>query len=90
MAGKGEVVTADPTIEIDWLGGNCPGQAEGRINGAPFYFRARGASWSLECGDFSYSEGYGVWPDAGWMTEGEAREFIAKAAALCVSNGQPL
>lgn len=27
--------------------GNCPVQAEGYINGHPFYFRARGAFWSL-------------------------------------------
>jgi len=28
--------------------GNCPVQAEGTVNGHPFYFRARGVSWSLE------------------------------------------
>jgi hypothetical protein len=27
--------------------GLCPVQAEGTINGLPFYFRSRGASWSL-------------------------------------------
>ena len=27
--------------------GQCPVQAEGKINGLPFYFRSRGASWSL-------------------------------------------
>lgn len=28
-------------------GGNCPVQAEGKINGLPFYFRSRGGHWSL-------------------------------------------
>lgn len=27
--------------------GFCPVQAEGKINGLPFYFRSRGGSWSL-------------------------------------------
>lgn len=39
-------------IEIDWLGGNCPVQAEGRIDGEPFYFRARGEHWSLSVGSY--------------------------------------
>jgi len=37
-------------IEIDWLGGNCPVQAMGKIDGEPFYFRARGETWSLSIG----------------------------------------
>jgi hypothetical protein len=28
-------------------GGKCPVQAEGKINGLPFYFRSRGGHWSL-------------------------------------------
>lgn len=27
--------------------GNCPVQAEGTINGLPFYFRSRGGHWAL-------------------------------------------
>ncbi len=27
--------------------GKCPVQAEGKINGFPFYFRSRGGNWSL-------------------------------------------
>lgn len=27
--------------------GKCPVQAEGRLNGLPFYFRSRGGSWAL-------------------------------------------
>jgi hypothetical protein len=83
--------TAEPKIEIDWLGGNCPVQAEGRIDGEEFYFRARGARWSLRIGGpdvvcapkWLYEEDYGDGPfDAGWMSEGEARDFIEKGAKL--------
>ena len=47
--------------EIDMIGGNCPVQAEGFIDGQPFYFRARGGSWSLSIGsDFEDSSDTGV------------------------------
>ena len=32
------------------IGGNCPVQAEGRIDGLPLYFRARSSHWSLGIG----------------------------------------
>lgn len=77
-----------PEIEIDTIGGNCPVQAEGRIDGEPFYFRARGSSWSIGIGgepvgepDWSHEEEYGSGYDAGWMSEDEAREFISQAAS---------
>lgn len=84
-----------PEIAIAWLGGNCPVQAEGTINGKEFYFRARGDEWSLRIGgtdvvsapEWRYSEDYGDDPfAAGWMTEDEARGFIAKAAGLYVND----
>lgn len=78
-----------PIIEIDYLGGNCPVQAEGTIDGQPFYFRARGDSWSLGIGGdpvgapaWERDEVYGVWPDAGWMSEQEAMAFIEAAAMV--------
>jgi hypothetical protein len=80
-------------IDIDTIGGNCPVQAEGTINGKPFYFRARGTHWSLRVGGadvvgdpaWEYEEPYGEGPyDAGWMSEQEARQFIDRAAALYV------
>lgn len=37
-------------IDIEWLSGVCPVQAEGTIDGEPFYFRARGARWHIEIG----------------------------------------
>lgn len=75
-------------LTIDWIGGNCPVQAEGTICGKPFYFRARGSKWSIGIGgdtvmepEWYYSEPYGDGPfDAGWMTEDEARSFIKQAA----------
>lgn len=73
---------------VNQIGGNCPVQAEGTIDGHSFYFRARGSRWSIEIGGdidagnplWTYSESYGVWPDAGWMPEVEALAFIEKAA----------
>lgn len=76
------------SYQIDEIGGNCPVQAEGRIGGRTrFYFRARGDHWSMSIGGrdvmrspaWFYREDYGVWPDAGWMPEVEARDFIDKA-----------
>lgn len=78
------------SLVIDWIGGNCPVQAEGKIDGKLFYFRARGDSWALEIGgsgsdivaEWRHEEHYGTWPEAGWMTEDEARAFINKAVDL--------
>lgn len=83
---------SDPKVEIQTLGGNCPVQAEGRIDGYGFYFRARGDQWSLEIytgpeGPWEYEEDYGVWPAAGWMEKEEAEEFIYKAAKLFHDKG---
>lgn len=73
---------------IDKIGGYCPVQAEGFVGSKPFYFRARGNRWSMSIGgedvigepDWYYEEPYGSGPyDAGWMSEQEARAFIAKA-----------
>lgn len=76
-------------IEIDWLEGNCPVQAEGTIDGHPFYFRARGSAWSLSIGGadpvgeptFVYREDWPGGPfDAGWMSEDDARRMIERGA----------
>ncbi len=81
------------TYEIREIGGNCPVQAEGKIGGkTDFYFRARGSHWSMSISpshgdvvgkpEWYYEEDYGVWPDAGWMEESEARAFIDKSIKL--------
>lgn len=38
------------STKIDAIYGDCPVQAEGFIDGEPFYFRARGLGWSLSIG----------------------------------------
>lgn len=83
-------------IIIHTIGGNCPVQAEGTVNGEKFYFRARGKAWSLSVGvppglerpddwiitpAWFYQENYGTGPfDAGWMSVLEAQDFIQQAA----------
>jgi hypothetical protein len=70
------------------IGGNCPVQAEGTIDGSEFYFRARGERWSIGIGsepvgdpEWYYEEPYGSEPfAAGWMTVEEASAFIEQAA----------
>lgn len=80
----------EPEIIIESLGGYCPVQAEGTVNGKPFYFRSRGDQWAMNIGGddiilepgWRYEEDYGVWPEAGWITLDEARSFIQKAAEM--------
>ncbi|MDO3432152.1 hypothetical protein QWJ46_05600 [Rhizobium sp. CBN3] len=76
---------------LNWLGGNVPIQGEGTIDGKPFYFRARGAQWSLEIDYVEeadrppmwwHVEEWGEWPDAGYMPADVALEMIDKAVAL--------
>lgn len=82
-------------IVYDMIGGNCPVQAEGQINGYYFYFRARGEGWHMELGlpkghvgwygvaAWEYEEDYhGPEKDAGWIGLNEAKTFIEKAARL--------
>lgn len=78
----------DLSISIDYIGGNCPVQAEGHVNGKPFYFRARGERWTMSIGgddcvmspEWFYEEAYGENPyEAGWMPQYVALAMIAKA-----------
>lgn len=74
---------------IDWLGGYCPVQAEGSLDGHRMYFRSRGAQWSLDIGEpygqepplFWHVEEWGTWPDAGYMPDEIVFEMIDKAVA---------
>jgi hypothetical protein len=81
----------DLEYKLDWIGGNCPVQAEGTYQGKNFYFRARGTSWAFYIGNgdpyidpiWHYSERYGDEPfGAGWMEEAEALGFIEKSIRL--------
>ena len=60
-------------------------------------FRARGEHWSMSIGnadvigdpEWYYEQEYGESPfEAGWMTEDEARQFIAEAARR-FHDGEP-
>jgi hypothetical protein len=84
-------------FSIDWMDGNCPVQAEGRVDGKPFYFRARGQQWSIEVypgpgdlrAEWRYEEPWGEAPyDAGWMPQDTAREMIATAVAIYRQRAQ--
>jgi len=71
-------------VLIDIIYGNCPVQAEGTIDGVPFYFRARGSHWTIGIGEYPldapawyHKE---LWCDdpygAGWMSREEAEHLI--------------
>jgi hypothetical protein len=92
-SGREERTMADSAggLVIDFLGGNCPVQGEGFVDGKEFYFRARGERWSMSIGgtdvvmnpEWYYEQDFGEAPfDAGWMEEAEARGFIDQAVAL--------
>lgn len=58
---KSEYGAQEMVVEIEMIGGNCPVQAVGLIDGQPFYFRARGDGWSLSVGsDFEDQSSIGV------------------------------
>lgn len=77
-------------IVVDTIGGLCPVQAEGTVDGQRFYFRARGEHWALHIGlkedwftgrEWCHREPYGEKYEAGHMSETLARAFIGKAIA---------
>jgi hypothetical protein len=57
---RGEVMEA---LKIDWLSGTCPVQAEGTIDGLPFYFRARHDSWTFTVAATADGNPVEVWND---------------------------
>src|ERR1700757_2923011 len=80
-----------PVIDIEFIGGNCPVQAEGTVNGIRFYFCARREVWRMNIGgvdnllspQWSYSE---ECAEAGWLNEEEAISFIRKSAQMFVNG----
>jgi len=83
-----EKLLKDAAIELDFVAGNCPVQAEGMVDGERFYFRARGEHWALHIGaeddwftgrEWRYEEAYGDKYQAGWMPHHEALCFISQA-----------
>ncbi len=53
---------SEQAVDIEYLGGNCPVQAEGTIEGRRFYFRSRGSMWSLEIAPSGVVGDYLSWP----------------------------
>jgi hypothetical protein len=74
---------------LGMIGGNCPVQAEGVVDGQAFYFRARGDEWQFhvaptkelifDAATFYIERDYGEGFDAGWMPNHEALGFIVEA-----------
>lgn len=81
-------------LKIEYIGGNCPVQAKGTINGTPFYFRARGEHWSFGVGNdpigepaWYHCEAWGDGPfTAGWMDEATARQLIEWCACAYLAR----
>jgi hypothetical protein len=77
------------------LGGSCPVQGYGTVDGHGWYFRARGASWSFDIGKGSGSDicadnwatlwrtygDWGTWPEAGYMEDDEAWRLVEESIA---------
>ena len=76
-----------------WLGGNCPVQGEGEVDGHAFYFRARGNEWQFHVAMtdeqifhddvFYHEQEYGDEEyAAGWMPVADAGDFIVDAIQM--------
>lgn len=52
------MLQTDSNIVFDTIGGQCPVQAEGTIDGHGFYFRARGESWSIQVNNIQKSHSF--------------------------------
>ena len=78
----------EPTIVFTSCGGKCPNQAEGTINGVPFYFRARHGEWQLHVGAETPEEVCGPMvaegtdrvngEEGGYWTAEETRDFATE------------
>jgi hypothetical protein len=78
-------------LVVDWIGGNCPVQAEGTYKGRTFYFRARGEHMQMHIAPMGsddvfsddawyYEEEYG--DDgfaAGWAPLADCKDFMGRA-----------
>lgn len=88
-----EAAFAETGATMDWIGGNCPVQAEGTVDSMAFYFRARGSRWTFtvaerqaaifEAPTFHCEAPYGDGPyDAGWMPKHHAYAAIIEGIRL--------
>lgn len=95
---------ASARVEWESFGGNCPVQAEGTVNGIPFYFRARGEWWTFGIGDdpvgITMGEAEGFYREchyspgdtyaAGWMPQDEAKAAIRRCILEYLRERQAL
>lgn len=72
-------------LVVEQVGGMCPLEAEGTIDGVPFYFRARGNRWQMHIGgediflkpDWYRTDDWGTGPfEAGYMDPIEGLWFV--------------
>lgn len=89
-----DTTIGDVHLKVAYLGGLCPVQAEGWVNGIPFYFRSRHDHWSVSIGEDPigtpwdhpgyYREEvfspYGWEHDAGYMHQNVALDIIWRCA----------
>lgn len=79
-----------PGMVVGRVAGQAPVQSYGLIDGKDYYFRARGDRWSFSVGgadvvaspEWYHEEPFGLWPEAGFITDDQAYDFITKAAGL--------
>lgn len=50
-------------FDVQWLSGLCPVQANGLIDGRPFYFRARHDAWSIRIAKFKGHQTHEIFSD---------------------------
>jgi len=79
-------------LVIEHIGGYCPVQAEGTVDGVPFYFRARHQRWQFAIGYdpvgvlLGWAEGFyrqAPLVHAGWISVEEAKIIIEACVHEC-------
>ena len=83
-AGKIMAMQPPAKYEIESIGGNCPVQADGTIDGHKFYFRARGDRLQMHVHRFDvfaddawfFEQRYRESPDAGYISNDLALAWI--------------
>lgn len=74
-------------LVVTWVGGACPTQSEGTMNGQPYYFRARHGNWDLHMGGKAHIFEpemviSGNDPTVGWMEDGDVIEILRNGARI--------
>lgn len=77
-------------IEIDSIGGACPTQAYGRIDGKPFYFRYRYGRWTIDIDGANIGGGEHGDSLDGAMGYDDVTTIIQEAARRWRAKGSPV